>query len=277
MKYVLLTLISFILVGVTFGADDKQELKLISQAKKGDAIAQTELGKKYLFGRGVEQDIDKSNKWFREAAKQDSAEAQYYLGVIDDMGLVSTKNFKKAVKWYRKSAKLGFADAQFTLGRIYEVGGGEKSKVKSLYDGNVLEGPDLFVDPEEFVQEEARQETDSRDRTRPFSDQRNFNSNYEQGYTIKVDYAESFNWYEKAALQGHPQSQIKLGVLYAKGQGTEKNIVSALSWLTIATHEEDSDKLAQLVDKFKAGMTAEQIDEADRSAQSWLADYKNKN
>ena len=155
MKYVLLTLISFILVGVTFGADDKRELKLISQAKKGDANAQTELGIKYLFGRGVEQDINKSSKWFREAAKQDSAEAQYYLGVIDDMGLVSTKNFKKAVKWYRKSAKLGFADAQFTLGRIYEVGGGEKSKVKSLYDGQVLEGPDLYVDPEEFVQEEA--------------------------------------------------------------------------------------------------------------------------
>ncbi len=277
MKHILITLIPVLLFGITLGAEDKQVTALISQAKKGDANAQTELGIKYLFGRGVEQDINKSSKWFREAAKQESAEAQYYLGVIDDMGLISTKNFKKAVKWYRKSAKLGFADAQFMLGRIYEVGGGEKSAVKSLYDGKVLNGRDLYVDPEEFVQEEARQVTDSRERTRPFSDQRNFNSNYEQGYTIKVDYAESFNWYEKAALQGHPQSQIKLGVLYAKGQGTEKNIVSALSWLTIATHEEDSDKLAQLVDKFKAGMTAEQIDEADRSAQSWLADYKNKN
>jgi len=274
MKNVLITLLFILLTGITLGAEDRQASALISQAKKGNANAQTELGIKYLFGREIEQDIDRSAQWFRAAAQQDSAEAQYYLGVIDDMGLVSTKNFKKAVKWYRKSAKLGFADAQFTLGRIYEVGGGEKREVKSLYDRNVLEGPELYVDPEEFVQEEARQEFDSKDRLRSFGDQRNLNRNYERGYTIEIDYAESFNWYEKAALQGHPQSQIKLGVLYAKGQGTEKNIISALSWLTIATHEEGSDKLVQLVDKFKASMTAEQIDEAERYAQSWLADYK---
>lgn len=46
---------------------------------------------------------------------------------------------------------------------------------------------------------------------------------------------EAVKWYEKAALQGDPISQLNLGIMHADGLGTAKNMVRALAWFTFAS------------------------------------------
>ena len=52
-----------------------------TQAEKGDAIAQYNLGVCYANGQGVAKDAVEAVKWYRKAAEQNFAEAQCNLGV----------------------------------------------------------------------------------------------------------------------------------------------------------------------------------------------------
>jgi TPR repeat protein len=56
------------------------ELRL--KAEKGDADAQSKLGKMYATGEGVAKDPAAAVKWFRAAAEQGYASGQCGLGVM---------------------------------------------------------------------------------------------------------------------------------------------------------------------------------------------------
>jgi hypothetical protein len=51
-------------------------------AEKGNAVAQNNLGLKYLNGEGIPQDDDEAVKWFLKAANQEDANAQFNLGLM---------------------------------------------------------------------------------------------------------------------------------------------------------------------------------------------------
>ena len=52
-----------------------------------------------------------------------------------------------------------------------------------------------------------------------------------QGYEmIPVDAKEAVQWYQMAAINGDPAAQYNLGVMYAKGDGVEKDYVKAVRW-----------------------------------------------
>ncbi|MDH8040447.1 tetratricopeptide repeat protein, partial [Klebsiella pneumoniae] len=55
---------------------------MLSQAKSGDASAQTQLGILYAEGSGVTRDYKKARSWFEQAGKQNYADAEYNLGVM---------------------------------------------------------------------------------------------------------------------------------------------------------------------------------------------------
>jgi hypothetical protein len=44
----------------------------------------------------------------------------------------------------------------------------------------------------------------------------------------------SFDWYKKAAEQGHPKAQYNLGVMYIIGNGTVISLIEAKHWLSLA-------------------------------------------
>ena len=46
----------------------------------------------------------------------------------------------------------------------------------------------------------------------------------------RQDYLEALKWYRQAAEKGHELAQYNLGVMYEKGQGTEKNLREAVKW-----------------------------------------------
>ena len=56
-------------------------------AEQGNAIAQTNLGRMYLFGEGVPQDFANAVKWYTLAAEQGEEVSQYNLGVMYASGM----------------------------------------------------------------------------------------------------------------------------------------------------------------------------------------------
>ena len=51
------------------------------------------------------------------------------------------------------------------------------------------------------------------------------------------DYVNAAGWYRKAALNGHADSQYRLGFLYELGLGVPKNYKEALSWYEKAANQ----------------------------------------
>ena len=56
----------------------------------------------------------------------------------------------------------------------------------------------------------------------------------------------TFEWYEKAALQGNSSAQTNLGLLYANGDGIEQNFERACEWLEKAALQGNSSAQANL-------------------------------
>ena len=91
-------------------------------AKRGDAVAQKNLGVCYAKGYGVLQSWTEAVKWYRKSAEQGYASAQFNLGRCYAKGYGVLQSWTEAVKWYRKAAEQGEALAQLILGGCYEKG-----------------------------------------------------------------------------------------------------------------------------------------------------------
>ena len=103
-------------------------------ANAGDAEAQTELGRLYDRGLGVQKDDLTALAWFRKAAEKGYARAQNAVGSFYASGRGVEKNDSEAVNWYRKAAEQGYAPAQANLGVRYMTGKG----VTTDYDQGIL-------------------------------------------------------------------------------------------------------------------------------------------
>jgi len=60
---------------------------------------------------------------------------------------------------------------------------------------------------------------------------------YGKGLGVERDDVKSFEWYKKAAEQGHPNAQFNLGVIYSKGRGTDKDEKSSKEWYARAAEQ----------------------------------------
>lgn len=87
----------------------------LKAAQKGNAEAQSALGRLYDAGEGVERDEEKALSWYAKAAAQGDDDAQFALGehAEDDLN-----DNKQAQHWYEKAAAQGNADAQYRLGLL---------------------------------------------------------------------------------------------------------------------------------------------------------------
>jgi TPR repeat protein len=63
------------------------------------------------------------------------------------------------------------------------------------------------------------------------------------------DYAQAMEWYSKAAGQNHRLAQFNLGLMYAQGQGVEKNETTAVTWIQRAAQGGDAGAQFNLGDR----------------------------
>lgn len=107
---------------------------VMKSAEQGYAPAQYEAGKVYEYGRGAEQDPVKSFLWYKRAADQNFLFAIPEVSLRYSQGNGVTKDFSKAAEWTKRGAELGSPGDQKLLGLFYETGKGvNKDLEKARY------------------------------------------------------------------------------------------------------------------------------------------------
>lgn len=77
--------------------------ELAPLAEQGNAEAQSNLGRMYLYGWGIKKSEAAAAKWYRKAAEQGDARAQKMLAYMYEQGTGVEKNPAEAEKWRRAS------------------------------------------------------------------------------------------------------------------------------------------------------------------------------
>lgn len=86
---------------------------------------------------------------------------------------------------------------------------------------------------------------------------------YDDGMGVPEDNAKAAKWYREAANNGFPQAQLLLGVMYVEGEGIPEDLEEGLKWLRKAAKHKDetgADAQARLGRIYERGIGVEKDD-----------------
>ena len=106
----------------------------IGPARKGDAMAQNNVGYLYEHGLGLTQSYVEAMAWYRKAANKNLAQAQYNIGTLYYYGYGVERNTREAVRWFRQAAKQELTEGQYMLGVAYYEGQGTVKSAPTAID-----------------------------------------------------------------------------------------------------------------------------------------------
>ena len=212
-------------------------------AERGSVQAQCLLGACYKQGEGVSQDNREAVRWFRLAAEKGDAQSQRCLGMCYQAGEGVPQDHAAAVKWFRSAAEQGDVKAECFLAACYVSGKGVSRdfdeaerwarKAADQGEANAISLLALI----ELMQENNNQDDETQDDETQDEFQSSVQDLYEQAENyycgqngVKEDRARAFELYQKAAAQGHAESQYSLGYMYANGDGVAKDAEKAFFW-----------------------------------------------
>jgi TPR repeat protein len=285
-------------------------------AQHGQVDAQYQMGIVYRDGVGIKKNEQEAIKWFRlaatwgnelaqaaldelltkqikttqtnlrQAAKQGDPEAQYYLARMYVLGTGGYKNMRLAVKWFQKSAALGHAKSQYELGMLYKNGvyvPHDKKQAKMWLVKSLENGFDKAkVILQDIVLEEQRQLNNNRQRVFSYTPEIPFQNAAKEGNIdaqfklgmlfIKGDVterkpAEGIKWLRKAAQRDYLAAQIKLGELYLKGIDVKTDFTEAAKWFQKAAKQGDADAQYILANMYSKGLGLER---SNKEARKWF-------
>jgi len=221
------------------------------RANRGDAVAQFNLGLRYVKGHGVPQDYATARGWFEKAAAQGDRLAQSYLGFLYQTGRGVPQDYTQARQWYEKAAAQGDRLAQSSLGVLYALGLGvpqDYATARQWYEKAAAQGDRLAQVALGYL--------------------------YVEGKGVPKDEIKGVEWIRKAAEQGDANGQDSLGEMYRDGRGVPKDYVRAYMWYNLAAAHltGNGQKIAtDNRDEIAGRMTPVQIAEAQRLAQQCQA------
>jgi uncharacterized protein len=128
-------------------------------------------------------------------------------------------DLKGAYRNYAKAAKLGEPSAMYNLA-VMRIN--EEVKLPSLSQAHsaLKRSATLGFAPAQFMLGTVLESDQSSSKKKP----------NDKGSALK----ESVQWFEKAALQGHPDASLALGTAYFLGRGADLDYAKALRWYTQA-------------------------------------------
>jgi TPR repeat protein len=198
--------------------------QLLKWAERGEADAQSELGRRYEVGRdGVERDYSEAVSWYRRAAEQGHAQGQTSLGAMYGSGRGVSPDDAEAVRWYRRAAEQGFALAQTYLGSMYRSGRGGRR------------------DDEEAIRWFRR----SAEQGHALG-QAHLGIMYRDGRGVSRDDEEAVRWFRASAEQGRASGQVNLGWMYEQGRGVSRDRLEAARWYRLAADQGHADAQKRL-------------------------------
>ena len=95
---------------------------------------------------------------------------------------------------------------------------------------------------------------------------------YAEGRGVTKDDTESARWFQLAAEQGDAEAQGGLGLAYAAGRGVSQDFVASHMWISLALSQLNGvtrNGALRFLDSIAAGMTPDQIADAQNLAQAW--------
>ena len=98
--------------------------ELMSRAKSGEGSEDYDLGQKYYYGDGVNQNYKEAFRYYMRSAEQGYVEAMTKLGLMYSRGYGVAHSFSEAAKWYAMAAEVDFPEALHNLGVLYCEGRG---------------------------------------------------------------------------------------------------------------------------------------------------------
>lgn len=155
-----------------------------SSADGGNALAQYELGFRYMVGKGGrggnETNFVEAAAWLQMAADQGLPIAQHNLAGLYYSGFGTPRDYSEAIKWYKKAAVQGFSPAQSFLGWAYSNGKGVEESYQEAIKWYTLAA------------------NDNGDKEAQLS----LGLLYLKGEDLNPDYVEAYKWINIAAAQG---------------------------------------------------------------------------
>ena len=219
-------------------------------AESGDIKASQTLGFLYVAGKGVDEDIEESLKWFLVAADKGDAISQYMVGGIY-IGDDKLKNPSESFKYFSKAAEQELPNAMLYVGLAYLNGDGvEKDYTKALRW--LSKAAKLGVANANY----------------------NIGVMYVYGNGVDQDYNMALKYFVKGAEGGDADSFTNIGAMYANGKGLPRNLVEAYKYTIIATMLGTKLAESNLASQSKY-MSQSQIELAQKKAQA-LIDYMKK-
>jgi hypothetical protein len=102
--------------------DDPDLLKpLQKEAERGLPSAQYALGRRYMLGRSLQQDVSKGLALLQQAAAKSYPPALLFLGRVYERGIGLPRNYIKAKGWYKKAAEHDIEAASIKLAPFRNV------------------------------------------------------------------------------------------------------------------------------------------------------------
>lgn len=149
-------------------------------AESGHAEAQDYMGEAYQYGRGVEQDLNLMEQWYKRSAENGCARGQHDYGLVWETRKYNTV---EAAKWYRKAAVQGNQYSQYRLGLMLTAAG-EYAEAAQWYRKAAVQG---------YAPAQC-----------------SLAACYENGQGVTQSRAEASKWYRRAAKNGDYAAKSKI-------------------------------------------------------------------
>jgi TPR repeat protein len=235
------------------------------RADSGDARAQTYLGKMFLAGKGVPKDLSAALALLHRAADQDYREAQFMLGVAYGVGgPTKSVDYIEALKWMIiAKTQDGLAYSMLTHEMSADAVAMATAKAA------------IWREETDHKKVQAALALDNMNRVSDLTrlaDEGIPAAQYELGwlYTAGVpngipsktvpglvqfqaDDRKAADLYLRAALQGYPPAQSRLGSILYEGAGVAVNKVEAAKWFEKAAARSEPTAMMALADMLAAG------------------------
>jgi TPR repeat protein len=109
-----------------------------SAAAKGDASAESLLGRAYYEGLGVPRNYATAQTWLNKAVAQNNADAMFFLGLMKEFGRGVPQNLNEALQLFDRAAALGQAYAKMEAAGMRQQGEINR-QVAKMHGGGALE------------------------------------------------------------------------------------------------------------------------------------------
>jgi TPR repeat protein len=231
-------------LGMHVKPDGKESIRLITKAANQNYVpAEYQLGRIYLYGRGLNIDYALALLWESKAAERGDPRAQRDLAFMYERGFGVAADPAKAAEWNQKAAAQGNAEAQMHLAKALDDGAGVKKDAK--------EARELYA-------KAARQE-------QPAAQLELARQSAGQG-----NCPVAVHWYEEAAGHGEAQAMYELGRLYLGKCGPDKD--KAFTWFTIGSRFGSGESKAE-AEGLTHKLTPAQKKHAELAAAEWIKEH----